>query len=328
MRFVLAIIAIVFAALPARAQCDSGEAVLKLGFAEDAAQSSRSRFAKSFADTASTGLQGKACILTVISTTKYEDEKSLAAVQTGAIQLAMPSLGKLTVASPRLIVFSLPFAFRDVFALERFTASSAYMDILKPLASVGVVPLGLLHEGFAQIAGSSPIHGPEDVRGMRFRRSDAPDPASRPDLLGASAREIKEEDLAKALTEKQIEAVTGSWSFLAANNADTALDGATETNHRYSGFMIVANKDLWETLDSDIRTTLAKAASESAAAANVATFATENESMKVIIRRNRPVRALTSKQREAWLDKLKPMWERVSRDVELQLAIRSANAMP
>jgi len=328
MRFVLALIVVVFFAPPAWAQCDSGEAVLKLGFAEDAAESPRRRFAKSFADSVSAALQGKACVLNIISTTLYEDEKALAAVQSGAIQLAMPSLEKLTVASPRMIVFSLPFAFRDVLALERFAASSAYADILKPLASIGVVPLGLLHEGFAQTAGSRPIHGPEDVRGMRFRRAGAPDPASRPDLLGASAREIKESELTKALAEKQVEAVTGSWAFLAANNVDTALAGATQTNHRYSGFMIVTNKSLWETLDADIRATIIKAASENAGAANAATLATEKVAMDTIIQRGRPVQTLTSKQREAWLEKLRPMWERVARDAQLLLAIRSANAMP
>ena len=328
MRLLLFLIMFVAGSSPALAQCDSGEAALKLGFAEDADAAPRRRFAKAFADAANTALQGKACLVRVVSNALYDDDKALAAVRSGAIQMAMPRLEKLTVSSPKLIVFSLPFAFRNAFALERFVSSPAYAGLLQPLLQSGLAPLGLLHEGFQQISGSRPIQGPEDVRGMRFRRAGAPDPASQPGLLGATAREVKDSDLTKALAEKRIEAVTGSWSFLAANNVDTVLDGATETNHRYTGFMIVASKELWDSLDGVIRTKLAKAATDAIAAANTMTLATEKTAMVTIIGRGRPVRALTDKQREGWQIRLRRMWQRVEGDEALLGALRRANAMP
>ena len=328
MRFLLFFMTFLAIAFPAFAQCDSGEAALKLGFAEDTEAAPRRRFANAFTDAANTALQGKACVVSIVSNALYDDDKALTAVRSGAIQMAIPRLEKFTVASPKLIVLLLPFAFRDAFALERFIASPAYTSLLQPILQDGLASLGLLHEGFQQMSGSRPIHRPEDVRGMRFRRTDAPDPASQPGLLGATAREVKDGDLAKALTGKLIEAVTGSWSFLAANNVDTVLDGATETNHRYSGFMIVASKELWDTLDGDIRTKLTKAAVDAIAAANTATLATEKIAMGEIIGRDRPVRVLTDKQREAWLERLQQMWQRVEGDEALLGAISSANAMP
>ena len=184
MRFGLSILVCLFFAVPAFAQCDTGEAILKLGFAEDAKDSPRRRFAKAFSESASAALQGKACVLNVVSGSLYDDDKAVGAIQSGVIQLALPPFEKLTVIAPKLIVFSLPFAFRDSFALQRFVETPAYAGLLQPLSGAGLAPLGVLHGGFQQLAASKPVHGPEDVRGLRFRRTGAPDLASRPDLLG------------------------------------------------------------------------------------------------------------------------------------------------
>ncbi len=327
MRFLVSLTLMFAFAVPALAQCDSGEAVLKLGLAEDAQDSPRQRFARSFAEMAGASLQGKACVVGVPSTALYDDDKVMDAVRSGDSQLALPRLETLTGISPKLAVFSLPFAFRDIFALRRFVETPAYAALLQPLSGAGVAPLGVLDEGFAQLAASKPVHGPADARGLRFRRSNVPDLAARPDLMGANAREYADADLKKALSEKQIEALTGSWSFF-ANNKDAMLAGVTETNHRYSGFLLVVSKPLWDTLDEDIRGALIKAASQALVETNTATLAGENAAMDTIIQGGKPVHAITDRQREAWLEALGVMWRPVEGDEQLLEAIGQANAMP
>ncbi len=327
MRFLFSLLFLLTFTAMVHAKCDSGEAVLRIGFADDAPGSPRQRFAKTFAEAAGTALQGKACVLNVASTNLYDEGKVLEAVRSGKIQLALPRFGTLAEVSPKLAVFSLPFAFRDVFALQRFVETPAYAGLLQPLSAAGVAPLGVLNQGFAQLAASKPVHGPQDARGLSFRRSDAPDLASRPDLMGANTADIADGDLAKALAEKQIEALTGPWSFFVTNQT-AMLAGVTETNHRYGGYLLVISKELWDSFDEDIRGALIKSAAQSLAATNTATLSAEKTAMDTVIQSGKPVHAITDKQREAWLSTMRPMWRDIEGDTELMRALGQANAMP
>ncbi|MDD9909480.1 MAG: TRAP transporter substrate-binding protein DctP [Ahrensia sp.] len=312
----------------ARANCDPDETVYSLGLPQLSGQSKRDEVVKAFAQAVDAALQGRACLSVKSSSTLYDDDATPALLADAALELAIVPLERLTAYSEQLIVFALPFAFRDRLALQRFLDDPVRVTLFAPLSERGLTSLALIHDGFIQMSASRPLHLPKDLAGLRIRRADAPDLTSRTDLLGGSAVDIADGDIAPALAARQVEAITASISDIASGKIDQVLDGVTLSNHRYSGYVLLASRKWWDRLEEASKAQMQQAAARAADQANEQTFSSEEQAMLDILRRGRPVRLLTAAQRDKWLEVLLPMWERVNGDAAIMSAIRRANAMP
>ena len=108
-------------AVEARARCDHGERVIRLGIAEQSESPARQRAVASLRSAINLEMQDRACLRVIANDSLYSSSLAVAALQAGSIELAVPSFTELGKFAPDFKVFDLPFAFRDLRAVQRFS---------------------------------------------------------------------------------------------------------------------------------------------------------------------------------------------------------------
>ena len=92
-------------------------------------------------------------------------------------------------------------------------------------------------------------------------------------------------------------------------------DGTTETNHGIIDYLVVTSVDWWESLDPAVRDQIATILREVTETRNAESTAVNEEAKQAVIAAGGEVRELTAEQRQAWVDAMKPVWEKFEGDV-------------
>jgi C4-dicarboxylate-binding protein DctP len=88
---------------------------------------------------------------------------------------------------------------------------------------------------------------------------------------------------------------------------------AALTNHGYLGYAVIVNKAFWEGLPADIRASLEKAMTEATQYANNISQKENEDSLEAMKKSGKTeFYALANKDRQAWIDALKPVHKEMS----------------
>ena len=95
-------------------------------------------------------------------------------VQMGTIQMAIVTGGPFDTFDPITRVVNYPFLFKDNEQADRILDGPLGAEILKSLESSGFKGLCFSENGFRNLTNNRrPVHGPEDIRGLKVRQSHA-----------------------------------------------------------------------------------------------------------------------------------------------------------
>lgn len=309
----------------ARAQCDSGEMVIKFSHVV-AENSPKGKAAKALADRVNDEMNGKACMEVYPNSTLYDDDKVMEALLLGDVQLAAPSLSKFEAYTLKYRVFDLPFLFSDLDAAGRFTQSDTGKSLLSVMEQKdGYTGLGYWLSGMKQFSAKKPLVVPSDAAGLKFRVQPSDVAVAMIEAMGASAQKLAFSEVYGALQTGVVDGQENSWCNIYTQKFFEVQDGITNTNHQTLAYLLVTSKEWLDSLDPAVKDQFLKIVDEVTQQANKDVATLEEGCRQNIVKAGTTIRELTPEQRSQWVETMKPVWTKFQDDIGADV-IKAAQA--
>ena len=307
--------AFTLAAAPAFAACDNGEIVIKFSHVTNTDKHPKGIAATLLAKRVNEEMNGKACMEVFPNSSLYDDNKVLEAMLNGDVQIAAPSLSKFETFTKKFRLFDLPFVFENIDAVDRYQTSADGQKLLKSMERKGLLGLAFWHNGMKQLSASKPLLEPGDAKGLKFRVQPSEVLVAQFEALGANPQKLAFSEVYGALQTKVVDGQENTWSNIYGRKFFEVQDGVTETNHGIIDYLVVTSTEWWESLPADVRDQLSKIMAEVTEARNSESTAVNEDAKKLVIDAGSTVRQLTPAQRKAWIEAMKPVWEKFQDEI-------------
>jgi C4-dicarboxylate-binding protein DctP len=187
----------------------------------------------------------------------YKDKEELEALQLGAVQMLAPSLAKFgPLGAKEFEVFDLPYLFADSKALHKVTRGEVGQQLFSKLESKGIKGLAYWDNGFKIMSANKPIKVPDDVSGLKMRIQSSKVLDAQMRALGALPQVMAFSEVYQALQTGVVDGTENPPSNMYTQKMHEVQKYVAVTNHGYLGYAVIVNKDFWDRLPADIRTTL------------------------------------------------------------------------
>jgi len=322
--------ALVLLTSAANAACDTGEIVIKFSHVTNTDKHPKGIAATLLAERVNKEMNGVACIEVFPNSTLYTDEKALEALLVGEIQLAAPSLSLFEPFTKQFRLFDLPFMFKDVNAVDTFQGSEAGQALKDSMQRRGLQGLQFWHNGMKQMSANRPLILPSDAEGLKFRVQPSDVLVAQMKAIGGAPQKMAFAEVYGALQQGVVDGQENTWSNIFGRKFFEVQDGVTETNHGIIDYLVVTSVDWLDSLEPDVRDQFLTILAEVTKTRNSESTRVNEEAKQAIIASGGIVRSLTSEQRQAWVDAMKPVWTTFEADVgvkniEAAQAINAAN---
>src|SRR5919109_3354430 len=187
----------------------------------------------------------------------FKDAEELDALKLGSVQMLAPVPGKFGPAGiPEFEVFDLPYMFPDIAAVHRAYQSQAAKGLLKKLESHGMVGLAFWDNGFRVMSANRPIHVPADMKGLKMRINSSKVNNAIMKSVGALPQTMAFSEVYQGLQTGVIDGTEGPLSNLYTQKQYEVQKHVSLTYHTISNYVVVVNKQFWDGLPAEVRTTL------------------------------------------------------------------------
>lgn len=320
--------ALMLSANAASANCDDGEMVIKFSHVVAATGHPKGDAATLLADRVNEEMNGKACMEVFANSTLFDDDKVLEALLLGDVQLAAPSLSKFEAYTLKYRLFDLPFLFSSLKAVDAFTTSEDGKQLLTVMQDVGYTGLGYWSSGLKQFSANKPLNLPSDADGLKFRVQTSDVAVAMIEAMGGSAQKLAFKEVYGALQTGVVDGQENTWSNIYTQKFFEVQDGITETNHQLLAYLLVTSTEWLNSLDDEVRGQFLTIVEEVTAEANASVAAKEAGNRENIMKAGGEIRELTTEQRQAWVDVMKPVWSKFEEDIgaDLIAAAEASNA--
>lgn len=295
--------------------CQDGEVVIKFSHVTNTDKHPKGIAATLLEKRVNEEMNGKACMEVFPNSSLYDDNKVLEAMLRGDVHMAAPSLSKFEKFTKKFRVFDLPFMFEDVDAVDRFQNSETGQKLKDSMKRRGLQGLAFWHNGMKQMSANRPLINPEDAAGLKFRVQASDVLVAQFEALDANPQKMSFKEVYGGLQTKVIDGQENTWSNIYGKKFFEVQDGITETNHGIIDYLVVTSTEWWDALPDDVRNQLLSIMTEVTTARNAESTAVNEENKQKVIAAGSEVRTLTAEQRQAWVEKLKPVWAKFSDDV-------------
>jgi len=315
----LSVSAFALTSFNAAAQCDPGELVIKFSHVTNADKHPKGIAASLLESRVNEEMNGKACMQVFPNSTLYDDDKVLEALLNGDVQMAAPSLSKFEKITKKYRIFDLPFLFEDIEAVDRFQNSESGEKLKNAMKRRGLKGLAFWHNGMKQMSANKPLLLPEDASGLKFRVQASDVLVAQFEQLGANPQKMSFKEVYGGLQTKVIDGQENTWSNIYGKKFFEVQDGVTETNHGILDYLVVTSNGFWDKLPGDVRDQLATIVKEVSETRNSESAKVNQSNKQNIIDAGGVVRKLTPEQRQAWVNALKPVWQKFEKDIGSEL---------
>ncbi|WP_428643115.1 DctP family TRAP transporter solute-binding subunit [Roseibium sp.] len=295
--------------------CDDGEIVIKFSHVVAATGHPKGDAATLLAERVNDEMNGKACMQVFPNSQLFDDDKVMEALLLGDVQLAAPSLSKFEAYTLKFRLFDLPFLFQDLKSVDRFTTGEDGKALLGSMKDYGFQGLGYWSSGLKQFSANKPLMVPSDAAGLKFRVQTSDVAVAMIEAMGANAQKLAFKEVYGALQTGVVDGQENSWSNIYTQKFFEVQDGITETNHQLLAYLLVTSDEWLNSLEPDVRDQFLQIVEEVTATANGKVAAKEANNRQNILDTGATIRQLTPEQRKAWVDAMKPVWEKFEGDI-------------
>ena len=283
--------------------------------------------AAKFAECVNTNMADQAEVEVYPSSSLYNDDKVLQAMQFGDVQMAAPSLSKFEQYTLKYRVYDLPFLFDDLAAVDRFQAGEQGQALLDAMQDKGLQGLAYWHNGLKQISANKPLSTPEDAAGLKFRIQESDVLEAQFKALDANPQKMAFGEVYGALQQGVVDGQENTFSNIYTQKFFEVQDGITESKHGLLDYLVVTSTEFWDGLDEEVRKGLENCLTEATEFGNEQADQLNADAKQSIIDAGVEVRELDDAQREAWREKMKPVWDEFKDDIgeDVMQAAQSAN---
>jgi C4-dicarboxylate-binding protein DctP len=293
----------------------------------------KGKAAEKFKELAEARTGGKVKVEVYPNSQLYKDKEELEALQLGAVQMLAPSLAKFgPLGAKEFEVFDLPYLFADSTALHKVTQGEIGQQLFSKLESKGIKGLAFWDNGFKIMSANKPINLPDDISGLKVRIQSSKVLDAQMRALGALPQVMAFSEVYQALQTGVVDGTENPPSNMYTQKMHEVQKYATVTNHGYLGYAVIVNKDFWDRLPADIRTTLEQAMKEATDYANQIA-SEENAKALAAIKAagTTEVHELTPEELAAWRKALIPVHQEVADRVGpdlIQAIYKATNFQP
>lgn len=302
-------------ATTALAACDAGEVVIKFSHVTNTDKHPKGVAASLLEQRVNDEMNGKACLEVFANSSLYNDDQVLEAMLQGDVQLAAPSLSKFETFTKQFRIFDLPFMFKNINAVDTFQNSETGQAMKDSMQKRGLQGLAFWHNGMKQMSASKPLVLPTDANGLKFRVQPSDVLVAQMEAIGGSPQKMAFSEVYGALQTGVVDGQENTWSNIYGKKFFEVQDGTTETNHGIIDYLLVTSTDWLEGLDADVRDQFMTIVKEVTETRNSEAYGVNQAARQAVIDAGGVVRELTSEQRQAWVDAMKPVWAKFEGDV-------------
>ncbi len=297
------------------AACDEGEIVVKFAHVTNTDKHPKGIAASLLEKRVNEEMNGIMCMEVYPNSTLYNDDKVLEAMLQGDVQLAAPSLSKFEKFTKQFRLFDLPFMFKNIDAVDAFQASEAGQEMKDSMQRRGLQGLAFWHNGMKQMSANKPLILPSDAESLKFRVQSSDVLVAQMEAIGGSPQKMAFSEVYGALQQGVVDGQENTWSNIYGKKFFEVQDGVTETNHGIIDYLVVTSVDWLDSLDPEVRDQFLTILAEVTEQRNKEAFAVNEQAKQAIINAGGTIRQLTPEQRQAWVDAMKPVWEKFAGDV-------------
>lgn len=272
--------------------------------------------------------KGQVKVEVFANSTLFKDKEELEALQIGTVQMLAPVPGKFgPLGIKEFEVFDLPYVFKDINAVHRFSRGPGGASLLKKLESRGVVGLSYWDNGFRVMSANKPIHTPGDMKGLKMRINSSKVNAAIMKSVGAQPQSLAFSEVYQALQTGVVDGTEGPLSNLYTQKQYEVQKHVTLSYHTISNYVVVANKKFWDGLPPNIRTTLETAMKDATEFNDSVAEKDEASSLAAVKASGKStVYVPTAAEHEAWLKAMLPVQTEMAERVGGKAFIDSVRA--
>ena len=297
------------------ANCDKGERVIKFSFVTAATGHPKGEAATAIANRINTEMNGKACMQLFPNSQLFDDNKVMEALLLGDVQVAAPSLSKFEAFTKKYRIFDFPFLFPNMAAVDKFTQGEKGQELLGALEDKGYTGLAYIYNGLKHFSANTPLLTPRDAAGLKFRVQTSDVAVAMIEAIGGNAQKLAFKEVYGALQTGVVNGQENTWSNIYTKKFYEVQDGVTETNHQLLTYLAVTSKDWLNSLPADMRNQFLTIFIEESNKANARSTKVNEQNKQKIISSGGTVRTLTPEQRQVWIDTMRPVWQKFTKDV-------------
>jgi tripartite ATP-independent transporter DctP family solute receptor len=194
-----------------------------------------------------------------------DDAEGVELLQTGNLDMGWLAATNLSSFAPDLMIFNLPFLFRDLDHLNNVLAGPVGQDLLdRVTANVsGVQALGFNEDGWRQITNNkNPINSLADFKGMKIRAMKSDMNIDMYQALGATPVSLPWGELYTALQTGVADAQDNDILTSETNGLLEVQPYVAVVDHFYSAGIALMSDKLWNSLSGDDQALVKSAAEE------------------------------------------------------------------
>ncbi|KUJ80145.1 DctP family TRAP transporter solute-binding subunit [Ruegeria profundi] len=297
------------------AACDDGEIVVKFAHVTNTDKHPKGIAASLLEQRVNDEMNGVMCMEVYPNSTLYNDDKVLEAMLQGDVQLAAPSLSKFEKFTKQFRLFDLPFMFKNIDAVDAFQASAEGQAMKDSMQRRGLQGLAFWHNGMKQMSANKPLVDPSDANGLKFRVQSSDVLVAQMEAIGGSPQKMAFSEVYGALQQGVVDGQENTWSNIYGKKFFEVQDGITETNHGIIDYLVVTSVDWLDSLDPEVREQFLTILGEVTEMRNKESFSVNEAAKASITEAGGVIRELTPEQRQAWVDAMKPVWDKFADDV-------------
>ncbi|HEU0149822.1 MAG TPA: TRAP transporter substrate-binding protein [Bradyrhizobium sp.] len=228
----------------------------------------------------------------------------ITAARNGAVDVAVISGGVASAVIPEMSVFDIPFLFRDAAHAKAVMQGPVGAKIATKFADKGLVLLAFGKQGFRNVTNSKrPIRTPEDIKGLKIRVIPNETYKMAFKALGAEPVPMDFPLVYSALKDGRLDGQENPVPTIASSRFEEVQKYLTLTAHFFAPIAFVANREMFEQLDTADQEAL-KAAAKAGAEA---TWQAEIDLPKLAILRAGGMDVIEKVDRQAFVDAVKPL---------------------
>lgn len=234
----------------------------------------------------------------------------LEGLQLGTVDIALTSSAVLGNFIPTAQVIDLPFIFRDSEHVYKVVDGPLAEEIYAGAEENGFKIVSTWENGFRNIGNNTrPVVTPDDVKGLKLRVFESQLYIDMFELLGAIPTPMAMSEVFTALQQHTIDGIENAVTQIYSSKYQEVMKYLSITEHTYNPQIVVFSKEVWDKISEENRQIILEAAAESRDYNRNLAAEKKDEYIKKMEEAGMEITILTPEQKDAFREKMLPVWE-------------------
>lgn len=241
------------------------------------------------------------------------DRQVFEAMRMGTIHGSTMSSGPIAADVPRFTALDLPFLFKDEKTAYEVLDGPIGDELLNDLPAVGVIGLNYWENGFRHLTNNKKeVKTLDDIKGLKIRTLENELHIDMWKELGANPTPMAFTELFTALEQGVVDGQENPAGNVTTSKFYEVQKYLTTTGHIYNASVFMISKKFYDTLSDQEKEAVARAAEEAKNYQRELNQKESKEALDFLAENGMTVTELSAEEKQKFLDKVKPVYEKYS----------------